>query len=108
MTEELTRIQSSIAIDAAKKELAQLTERANFPASRSASFIQIMGVLAIIGGVFAIRESVAAAVSSVVVGGFVIAAGHFQQIVFDLRTLMLRNADRRGELGLISTEQPNA
>jgi hypothetical protein len=94
--------------DVAKAELKALEREAILPPSGSASFIQVVGVLAILGSVLGMTESVAGGLIGIILSGFIIASGHLQQTLFDIRTLMLRDAARRGVNGLIEGGRADA
>ena len=74
-----------------ENEFRAMEMRARLLPSKSANFIQVVGILVLIFGVLAFFGSPSVGVVGVVSGGFIIAAGHLQQTVYDIRTLMLRN-----------------
>ena len=105
-------VKYSLEMEAAKLEISSLETRAVLPASKAAGFVQLMGGLTILLSIFSMfRESdisVAGVIAGSILGGFTIAAGALIQYIFDVRTMMLRDAARRGIIGLVNMDTTNA
>ncbi|WP_394727804.1 hypothetical protein [Altererythrobacter sp. GH1-8] len=78
----------------AKAELQRIEMRLNLPSSSMAGIIQILGILGVLGSLLLMADSFAFGLSSAMASLFVIALGRIYQIVFDIRTIALKRADR--------------
>lgn len=79
-------------VQSAKSDLKAMERQANLPPSGSADFVKLIGVLCILAAVFVAGESMIAAIGYAIIGAFIIASGFLQQAIFDVRSLLLRNA----------------
>ncbi|MGD9473211.1 MAG: hypothetical protein AB7G24_07980 [Novosphingobium sp.] len=95
-------------IEDAKTELKALEIKANLPLSASAVIVQLSGMLWVFWGLFAIFQSVLAGLVSVAFGGFILALGRTQQVIFDIRTLKLRELAVQGMVGLTNVGKQDA
>ncbi len=88
-------------------EVGRLQDRAKLPKSNGAGLLQLAGIVLIILSVLALAVNplgLLAAVSGAIGGGLIWAAGTITQLVFDLRTLALREFDRSEAAMLESAE----
>ena len=84
-------------------EIDRLKAKASLPKSSGAGLLQAAGILSVvISALVAMTNPLGLlfAFGGAVSGGLIWSAGMVTQLMFDLRTLALRDADRRGSVSL--------
>ena len=74
-------------------EFEQQSKSAHFPRSGAAGFMQVVGALFIALGIFGILSGeFSSGIGVALLGAFVICTAALQQTIFDIRTILLRQA----------------
>ena len=74
----------------AKEEFARQEARIALPNSHSATFIQVLGILGIIGSILLLSEGIVVAVMGAIGSAFILAMGRLHQAVVDIRNILLK------------------